>query len=145
MDRYEKRTKGYRAQVIDSERLTKHIHKILELTYGKFDGLEDCQVEPLVFTELSGIDSWGKPRVAIIGTEGVGWQSDKHSRIVSVPLYSNRGMSEARPVDIHRDMLATFATDEWVDLADWVRIFGDRLEDNLFIWQSAMRTPVPTE
>jgi hypothetical protein len=145
VDRYEKRTKGYRAQVIDSERLTKHIHKILELTYGQFTGLENCMVEPLVFTELSEKDSWGNSRVAIIGTEGVGWQSDLDSRIVLVPVYYNGGMSNARPVEIHKDLLSTFATDEWVDLADWVRIFGDRLESNLWLWQTAMPTPIPAE
>ncbi len=145
MNRYEKRTKGYRAQMIDSERLTKHIHKILELTYGQFDGLEDCMVEQLLFTEITETDSWGKPLVAIIGTEGVGWRSDKDSGIVSVPLYSNRGMSNYRPVEIHRDMLATFVTEETFDLADWVRVFGDRLESNLYLWQSAMPTPVHAE
>jgi hypothetical protein len=35
-------------------------------------------------------------------------------------------------------MLQTFVTEETVDLADWVRVFGDRLESNLYLWQSAM-------
>ena len=137
-DRYESRRKGCLAHKVDSEALTKHIHKILELTYGKFDGLERCEVEPLVFVTLKDTDSWGKPKVAIIGTEGVGWRSDEDSRIVSVPLWSSNGFSSARPVDLHCDVLATFVTEETVDLADWVRVFGDRLETNLCIWQEAM-------
>lgn len=137
-DRYESRRKGCIAHKVDSEALTKHIHKILELTYGKVDRLEKCEVEPLVFVTLKDTDSWKKPRVAIIGTEGVGWQSSEDSRIVTVPVWSSNGFSYAHPVDLHVNMLQTFVTEETVDLADWVRVFGDRLETNLCIWQEAM-------
>lgn len=137
-DRYESRRKGCIAHKVDSAALTKHIHKILELTYGQVDGLERCEVEPLVFVTLKDTDSWKKPRVAVIGTEGVGWRSDKDSRIVPVPVWSSNGFSYAPPVSLHAKMLATFVTEETVDLADWVRVFGDRLETNLCIWQSEM-------
>jgi hypothetical protein len=59
-------------------------------------------------------------------------------RIVSVPVWSSNGFGYARPVELHRDVLATFVTEETVDLADWVRVFGDRLETNLCLWQEAM-------
>lgn len=132
--RYAERRKGVTARLIDGF-INLHIQEILRLTYGSFDGIEKCGVEPLVFVTLKDTDSWGKPRVAIIGTEGVGWRSDKDSRLVSVPVWANDGMSQARPVELHRDVLMKFVTDETVDLADWVRIFGDRLENNLALWQ----------
>lgn len=140
--RYAERRKGVTARLIDSESLTTHIRKIIELTYGQVDGLDKCDVEPLVLVMLKDKDSWGQNRIAIIGTEGVGWKSDKDSRIVSVPVWSNNGMSHARPVELHRDVLVEFATAEVIDLADWVRIFGDRLELNLALWQEQVR---PTE
>ena len=139
--RYEKRRKGVTARLIDGW-LNLHIQDIIRLTYGSFDGIEKCGVEPLVFIETTDNDAWGKPRVAVIGTEGVGWKSDSDSRLISIPVWSNNGMSSARPVELHADVLRKFVTDEVVDLADWVRIFGDRLETNLSIWQEQVR---PTE
>lgn len=132
--RYKQRRKGVTARLIDGF-INLHIQEIIRLTYGSFDGIEKCGVEPLVFIETIDNDAWGKPRVAIIGTEGVGWKSDSDSGIISVPVWSNNGMSQARPVELHRDVLMKFVTDETVDLADWVRVFGDRLESNLWLWQ----------
>jgi len=143
--RYAARTRGYIARVVDSESLSAHIRLIIKLTYGDIDGLDKCGVEPLVFVELEDKDSWGHARVAIIGTEGVGWRSDPDSRIVSVPVWSNNGMSNARPVDLHSEVLRDFLTAESVDLADWVRVFGDRLETNLSLWQEQVRTPESAE
>ena len=136
--RYAQRQKGIHARIVDSKRLADHILKILQLTY--FDGIERCEVPQLVFAKIKDKDSWGKPRVAIIGTEGVGWMSDADSRIVPVPVWSKDGFGYARPVELHRDMLMEFVTDEEIDLADWVRIFGDRLENNLGIWQNKVLT-----
>ncbi len=138
--RYAQRQKGVHARVVDSKRLTDHILKIMRLTYPHFDGIERCEVEPLVFAEIKDKDCWGKPRVAIIGTEGVGWMSDADSRIVPIPVWSSNGLGYARPVELHRDVLMEFVTDEEIDLADWVRIFGDRLETNLGIWQNTVLT-----
>jgi hypothetical protein len=133
--RYEQRRKGVTARRIDGW-INLHIQDIIRLTYGSFDGIEKCAVEPLVFVETIDDDAWGTPRVAVIGTEGVGWKSDADTRLISIPVWSSR------PVELHRDVLMKFVTEETVDLADWVRIFGDRLESNLWMWQEQVR---PTE
>lgn len=139
--RYTARTRGYTARVLDSERLNARVRTIIGLTYGHFNGIDNCVVEPLVLVEIVSTDSWGKPRIAIIGHEGVGWRSDEDSRLVSVPVWSNNGMTSANPVDLHVDVLRDYLTDEVVDLADWVRVFGDRLDSNLYLWQDQMPTP----
>jgi hypothetical protein len=142
--RYEKRRKGVTARRIDGW-INLHIQEIIRLTYGSFDGIEKCAVEPLVFIETIDNDAWGKPRVAIIGTEGVGWKSDHDSGIISVPVGASNGFGYARPVELHRDVLMKFVTDEVVDLADWVRVFGDRLESNLWLWQEQALAPESAE
>jgi hypothetical protein len=59
--RYEERRKGVTARVIDSESLSVHIRKIIELTYGWFDGIEKCAVESLVFVETPTAESSAFP------------------------------------------------------------------------------------
>lgn len=55
--------------------------------------------------------------VYLICTEGVGWE------------VKDEGFEGKSPED-----LQDLTTGELVDLADWVRVFGARLESNFWLW-----------
>jgi len=74
-------------------------------------------------------DGWGEPLAAVICNEGVGWEQDDTNRVF-VPCW--QGIAG---VDIGIDrLLNECRTGEEIDLADFIRSFGDRLEGNFDIW-----------
>lgn len=68
---------------------------------------------------------------AVVGTEGVGWDSDMAGRI-PVPLL--HGFGSGNEVEIGAQTLWNLRSGEQTDLADHVRVFGDRLERNHALW-----------
>lgn len=67
--------------------------------------------------------------------EGVGWQVDP-AGYLPITVYTNGGWSQDY-VDLpFRDVLA-HVSDDTVDLAEFVRMFGARLENNFHIWYNA--------
>jgi hypothetical protein len=70
--------------------------------------------------------------LAVVGTEGVGYDSDDRGRITV--LLQAGFLGHSAEVDISAKHLWSLRSAETVDLADHIRVFGDRLEDNHYIW-----------
>jgi len=118
-DRYSLRTKGTICHILDVEKAT----AFLKL---KLDAPDvDFSAEPMAIVN-------GKNGVATLLSEGVGWYADAQGKL-PINYYGKNGM--AGYLDITPAELAPLISDETIDLADHVPIFGDRLETNLSIWQ----------
>ena len=50
------------------------------------------------------------------------------------------GMWNGR-VFVSVDVIKQYLVREETDIADYVRVFGDRLDNNCFLWQSKMSVP----
>ena len=132
-------------RVVDSEKLSKVAQKVFALQYGI--ALKDVpyRVEPLVVVRNAAItNKWDlreNREVCVVCTEGVGWECDEYG-LVTVPMTTPMGASAH--VKLSGTVVAKCLTDEEVDLADWVRVFGDRLETNFDVWRDMAvngRTP----
>ena len=75
----------------------------------------------------------GRNGLATVITEGVGWFADKNGGI-PINFYSGNYGSGGY-VDVTEEELRGVISNETVDLADHIRVFGDRLETNFYIWQ----------
>ena len=93
-------------------------------------------VEPLVYAYLPGAFDGGiaRERLAIICQEGVGWVPDDRDLY---PIHYDfgdgagyQGMVRVGAGRVEREAL----TEEEVDLADFIRRFGERLEGNFWTW-----------
>jgi hypothetical protein len=138
--RLEARTKGYIGTLLSGERLTPIAQQIYELQYGEFI---NCQVDDLLFVQLHN-DENGNKRYALICEEGVGWESDEFGTI-AVPtnigafnLWNGRVHISVKVIKDHLAMHSTYGTEIRIDIAEYVRVFGDRLDNNVALWQSRM-------
>ena len=119
MGRYEDRTRGTIVHVIDVEKATEFIK-------NRFEAPDlDITAERMVIVN-------GEKGLATVITEGVGWYADANGGI-PINYWGKNGRNGY--IDITADELRTLISDETIDLADHVRVFGDRLETNLDIWQ----------
>ena len=75
----------------------------------------------------------GEKGLATVITEGVGWFADANGGI-PINFYSGNYGSGGY-VDVTVEELRTVISNETIDLADHIRVFGDRLETNLYVWQ----------
>lgn len=144
-NRYENRTKGFMATKLDLAGLREFAIEYLNVVYG-FDYSGDkhfLEIEPIVVVKTNEESDWGmgKQKLAVVITEGVGWIESEGIKdgLVPIPLNVSQYQIGGIEMRIHPRVLARFITTEQIDLADWVRVFGDRLESNLGIWQSKTR------
>lgn len=70
--------------------------------------------------------------LALIGHEGVGDAVDE--AVGTIPAYVAIGWAW-EPVELPHAIVQDAFTGEGVDVADWVRLFGDRLDGNAYIWR----------
>lgn len=133
-DRLEERTKGYFGTIVSGYELAQIASKIYALQYHE---PVDCKVDDFLLIELAEQDNFGDHKIAIVCTEGVGWEQDIYGTI-PVPTNIGHGLYNGR-VHISTEVIKRCATGEQVDIAHYVRVFGDRLDRNVSIWQSAMR------
>ena len=132
------RTTGYMGQVLNDVELTKLTRAVLLATYGDID-VSQIAPMPLLMVELAKKDGWGDTRHAFINTEGVGSISNDYN-LVDV-WYDANTFGNFCVIQISRKMLASIATEGEQDLAEWVREFGARLDNNVSLWQGKMATP----
>ena len=134
MNRLDERTKGYYGIKLDGAKLAAIANQIYALQYT--DAV-NCNVEDLLLIELTEKDVFGRSRYAVVCSEGVGFEQDDFGTI-SVPTnIGEYGYANGR-VHISANVIKQCVTDELVDIALYVRVFGDRLDRNVYIWQSAM-------
>lgn len=72
---------------------------------------------------------------ATICTEGVGWEVDKEGNL-PVTVFTQNGMRQDY-IDLPVEVVLAHVSEEQVDLAEFVRMFGARLENNFHIWLNA--------
>lgn len=120
MSRYENRTKGTVVHLLDVEKATQFIKDYFQ------DQDANITADRMVIVN-------GEKGVATVVDEGVGWYADKEGKL---PINYFGQYGSGGYIDITPYELATLISDETIDLADHVRTFGDRLETNLYIWQS---------
>jgi len=135
--RMENRTKGYIGTIVDGAKLAQIANAIYALQYPQ-DQLIECTVDDFLFVELAEKDSFEGHKGAIICDEGVGWEQDAYSTI-QVPTNLGFLNRYAGRVHISVAVIRSCLTDKQVDIAEYVRVFGDRLDNNVAIWQSAMK------
>jgi hypothetical protein len=74
----------------------------------------------------------GKNGLATVLHEGVGWYADANGGI-PINYWGINGAGGY--VDITEEELKSLISDKTVNLADHIRVFGDRLENNFYIWR----------
>ncbi len=72
----------------------------------------------------------GEKGAAIVGTEGVGYFADENGKY---PIHFQLDWGW-QYLDVSGDELASLLSRETIDLADLVRVFGDRLDNNFYLW-----------
>lgn len=133
------RSKGLLVHRLDSEKLLAVGLAVLTAQYGELD--EVASVEPLVLVKTNKQSVWSvdpQPQLAVVCSEGVGWQEDDKDGLV--PFFVDFGHygSHALKVRVHPRVIEACVTDETVDLADFIRTFGARLDSNFYLWKSAI-------
>ena len=92
-------------------------------------GSPQFEVDEMVVARVKG-DTF-----ATICTEGVGWSVDSEGTL-PITLFTQNGMRQDY-IDLPVDVVLAHVSEEQVDLAQFVRVFGARLENNFHIWLNA--------
>mgnify|MGYP003672435960 CR=1 FL=1 len=127
-------------RILDKDRMEALVREQVKNVYGVTD--EDtlariwCEPQALIVSNPTNT----RERYAVIVTEGVGQESGEHNGLVE--CWAGMGMmTDAYSVRFHYSVLEELAG-ESTPLADFVRVFGSRLETNFHIWSRwANRTP----
>jgi len=135
MDRYESRTKGYEGKLVDGKKLAEIANGIYNLQYSS--DFSECTVDSLLLVELEEKNVFGDPKYALICSEGVGWEQDTYGCLEVPTNIGQMGLWNGR-VFISVDTVKSCMTNTVADIADYIRIFGDRLDNNCNLWQSKM-------
>jgi hypothetical protein len=119
MSRYEDRVKGNVVHLLDEV-------SALALIRNKL-GNENAEVTAEEMVVVNG-----KNGLATVITEGVGWWADKDG---GIPINFRSGSyGQGGYVDVTEEELRGVISNKTIDLADFVRVFGDRLENNFYGW-----------
>jgi hypothetical protein len=127
--RAEHRTRGCMVTALDSDALLDFAVKAMAAAEGwKGEEVDGWKLESDLVLGKSGSD---EHEFVIICTEGVGWILHEGGDMI-VPL--RWGWSGTYNAHVRIDDVMACVTEREIDLADFVRAFGDRLEDNFRIW-----------
>jgi hypothetical protein len=128
--RGEHRVRGCLVYTLDMKALETRALKIMAAMYDS--SVKELRAEGWRLSDSSLVLGFNyKQEMWMVGTEGVGWKSDGK---INVGLRQPRSMFQGLTVPIPEAVLRGLQTMEQVDLADHVRMFGDRLETNFSIW-----------
>jgi hypothetical protein len=129
------RTQGYIGQIVDGKKLADIANEIYDLQYS--GGAAGCTVDNLLLVVLEETNSYGDPKYALICSEGVGWEQDTYGCLEVPTNIGPMGLWNGR-VFISVETVKECLTEEEVDIADYIRVFGHRLDSNCSLWQSKM-------
>jgi hypothetical protein len=129
------RSKGYIGQIVDGKKLAVIANGIYNLQYSS--DFSECTVDGLLFITLDEKNVFGDNKYALVCSEGVGWEQDTYGCLEVPTNIGQMGMWNGR-VFISVDTVKSCLTDQTVDIADYIRVFGDRLDSNCSLWQSKM-------
>ena len=110
------RIRGTIVHTLDPEKTVKFLQAKLNNTEITYD--------PMVVVR-------GDKGIATVCTEGVGWFIDDKGLL---PVNYHVGQYGGGYLDITPEELMPLISNETVDLADFIRSFGDRLENNFYSW-----------
>jgi hypothetical protein len=135
------RKKGYIGQVVSGEKLAELAKQIYAIQYTPESIDSEITVTDLLLIELQKKDSWGDSRYAIVCDEGVGWeQQDRY--LINIPTNVGHVGLYNGSVELSVDVIKSCLSGETADIADFVRTFGARLDNNVWTWQNQMKEPV---
>jgi len=136
MGRLEDRVKGYYGHLVDGKKLAVIAKKIYALQYGES---VDCAVSDLLLVEGKEKDFRGINKYAVVCEEGVGWEQNDYG-LIPVPTNIGMGLWNGK-VFMSPKVVQSCLTPQVIDIADFVRVFGDRLDNNVAIWQGFIGEP----
>ena len=135
------RKKGYIGQVVSGEKLAVIAKQMYAIQYTPESIDSRVDVSDLLLIELEKKDDWGDTRYALVCDEGVGWeQQDRY--LINVPTNVGQMGLYNGSVDLSVDVIKSCLSGETADIADFVRTFGARLDNNVWTWQNQMKEPV---
>jgi hypothetical protein len=129
------RKPGYLGTIVSGEKLANIANNIYSLQYIK---PSTCTVDDLLLIELSETDVFGDSKYALVCTEGVGWEQDEYG-LITVPTNIGDFNWLNGKVDISVEVIKQCVTDITQDISQYVRTFGDRLDNNVWLWQNRMK------
>ena len=129
------RQKGYEGKIVDGKKLAEIANGIYGLQYS--NDFSPCTVDNLLLIELEEKNVFGDPKYALVCSEGVGWEQDTYGCLEVPTNIGQMGLWNGR-VFISVDTVKSCLTDTVADIADYIRVFGDRLDSNCSLWQSKM-------
>lgn len=129
------RSKGYIGQIVDGKKLAVIANDIYRLQYS--NDFSECTVDNLLLITLEEKNVFGDPKYALVCSEGVGWEQDTYGCLEVPTNVGAMGLWNGR-VFISVDTVKECLTDQTEDIADYIRVFGDRLDNNCSLWQSKM-------
>ena len=132
------RAQGYVGKTIDGKKLADIANAIYKLQYTE---PSVCTMDDYLVIELAEKDAFGDPKIALLCNEGVGWIQDEYSTIEVPTNIGQSGYMSGR-VHISVEVIKTCMTDNTIEVSDFIRTFGDRLDANCSLWQSKMKEPV---
>jgi hypothetical protein len=104
---------------IDHEAMTKKLRETGELN-------DDFVVTPLAVVRT-------RDGMATICTEGVGWSINGDTAVIGIA-----SSFVADYIDYSAQTLFDFIAEDKVDLSEFIRTFGDRLDNNFHLWKNAI-------
>jgi hypothetical protein len=135
------RKKGYIGQIVSGEKLAVIAKQMYAIQYTPESIDSRVDVSDLLLIELEKKDDWGDTRYALVCDEGVGWeQQDRY--LINVPTNVGQLGLYNGSVDLSVGVIKSCLSGDTADIADFVRTFGQRLDSNVWLWQSAMKEPV---
>lgn len=129
------RYKGYEGKIVDGKKLSVIANGIYALQYS--NDFSPCTVDNLLFVTLEEKNVYGDNKYALVCSEGVGWEQDTFGCLEVPTNIGAMGLWNGR-VFISVDTVKECLTDQTEDIADYIRVFGDRLDNNCSLWQSKM-------
>jgi len=129
------RSKGYIGQIVDGKKLATIANGIYALQYS--NDFSPCKVDNLLFITLEEKNVYGDNKYALVCSEGVGWEQDTYGCLEVPTNIGAMGLWNGR-VFISVETVKSCLTDQKEDISDYIRIFGDRLDNNCSLWQSKM-------
>lgn len=114
--------------VLDEGKATALLHEVIRRNHPDVldEELSKYKAQPTAVVN-------GKDGIAVICTEGVGWVADKDG-LLPLNLYYNAWQENY--FNVTPEEILSCLSDEQIDLAKFIRTFGDRLENNYYIWYS---------
>ena len=129
------RSKGYIGQIVDGKKLAVIANGIYNLQYSS--DFSECTVDNLMLITLEEKNVFGDNKYALVCSEGVGWEQDTYGCLEVPTNIGQMGLWNGR-VFISVDTVKECLTEQTEDIADYIRVFGDRLDNNCSLWQSKM-------